>query len=270
MSCELVRNSCTWYKSFEECIADLDEQEGYKLYRAISRYSLYGEEPSFKLEDLSVGARIAWRVISPILQAARAKSCGGSKGGKAKKNNNPMGKNQHSDKSRNKHEDKHEDKHGISKIKDKGKDKIKDKSEYSTYSLGDLSTLSTTPFPTKKVGCQETVDDEVWLDQVREFGEKQGISREKCDAFFNYVYDVNLNYVTRKNPAVYEMLDGTPISNWKGAFIQHAKKSYNRDEWEKEHNCYEESRAAKRAYAMAKYGQQQTHSQRIDERRSPK
>lgn len=118
MSEELTRNSFTWYTSFEECIYELEEHEGYEMYRAISRYSLYGEEPRFDIAELSATARMAWRVIFPILRTARANSAKGKKGGRASKTNNPTGVNQYEVKQEVKQEVK----------EDKGKDKGKDKS----------------------------------------------------------------------------------------------------------------------------------------------
>lgn len=129
---EKIRKAFSFYESFEECIAELDEHEGYELYRAISRYSLYGEAPRFSVGDLSAIARMAWRVIFPILQTARTKSKNGKKGGEASKTNNPTGINQYE-------VVKQEVKQEVKQDKDKDKDKSfnKDKSLFHSHNGAD-------------------------------------------------------------------------------------------------------------------------------------
>lgn len=120
---EITRKAFSFYESFESCITDLDEREGFELYRAISRYSLYGENPRFEPDNLSPLARMAWRVIWPVIKAGREKSKNGSKGGNASKVNNPDGINQY------------EVKQKVKQDKDKDKDKSFKKNKFFSHSL---------------------------------------------------------------------------------------------------------------------------------------
>lgn len=60
------RESFTFYKSFEDGICHLSDAEQLQVYRAISRYSLFGERPV-----LDGYAGMAWAFIEPILRKAR-------------------------------------------------------------------------------------------------------------------------------------------------------------------------------------------------------
>ena len=64
-----------FYLSFEKGIQQLNDDDQLVVYRAISRYSLFGEEP--KLEGF---AAMAWSFIYPILQKSRKKFISGLKG----------------------------------------------------------------------------------------------------------------------------------------------------------------------------------------------
>ncbi len=70
----MERNSFTFYLSFEKAIEHLTDADQLLLYRAISRFSLFGEEP--KLEGF---AAMGWELIKPILVKSRAKAENGSK-----------------------------------------------------------------------------------------------------------------------------------------------------------------------------------------------
>lgn len=70
------RQSFTFYLSFEKAISNLDDANQLIVYRAISRYSLFGEEP-----EVYGLALIAWELIKPILTKSRIKSDCGKKGG---------------------------------------------------------------------------------------------------------------------------------------------------------------------------------------------
>lgn len=63
------RNSFTFYLSFEKAISRLSNKNQLLIYRAISRYSLFGEE--IKLEGIPL---TIWEIIKPTLDKSRIKS----------------------------------------------------------------------------------------------------------------------------------------------------------------------------------------------------
>jgi len=82
------------------------------------------------------------------------------------------------------------------------------------------------------------VDWKRWLNQVHEFGSKKGISPAKCDEFFDYTMKNTI--CCNDKPGVLTDKDGEELKNWKGAFMWFSETAYDRDEWEKEHGCYNE------------------------------
>lgn len=79
---DLERSSFTFYLSFEKAISRLDDNNQLIVYRAISRYSLFGEIP--RVDGF---AAIAWELIKPILDKSRIRSINGTKAkGKSKPN----------------------------------------------------------------------------------------------------------------------------------------------------------------------------------------
>lgn len=79
---DLERSSFTFYLSFEKAISRLDDNNQLIVYRAISRYSLFGEIP-----QVDGFAAIAWELIKPILDKSRIRSINGTKAkGKSKPN----------------------------------------------------------------------------------------------------------------------------------------------------------------------------------------
>lgn len=67
-------------ESYEDAINDLDPDDQLALYKAISRYALYGEEP-----ELTGIARTIWKLIRPNLDASRKRQEDGAKGGRPRK-----------------------------------------------------------------------------------------------------------------------------------------------------------------------------------------
>ncbi len=67
-------------ESFEDAINDLEPEDQLALYKAISRYALYGEEP-----ELTGIARTIWKLIRPNLDASRKRQEDGAKGGRPRK-----------------------------------------------------------------------------------------------------------------------------------------------------------------------------------------
>lgn len=72
MKTDETRNSFTFYLSFERAISNLDDKNQLIVYRSISRYSLFGEEP--QVEGLAL---VAWELIKPILEKSRILSVNG-------------------------------------------------------------------------------------------------------------------------------------------------------------------------------------------------
>ncbi|WP_290051393.1 DUF6291 domain-containing protein [uncultured Muribaculum sp.] len=218
MSEEFIRNSFTWYKSFEECIAELDEHEGYNFYRAISRYSLYGEKPEFDVARLSLGARMAWRVIFPVLRSARAKSEGGQKGGKASKTNNPTGKKQYKVKQEVKQD----------KDKDKGKDKGKDEEVLNEFTTS-LHEDHSRDFIKKRDDGTMGFDYDKFIKEANSVGHKHGFNQEDIDRFISYTTGNMCFSVDNPDGTLYDR-DGNPLKNWIGAFIRFVNSGYKRDQ----------------------------------------
>lgn len=121
---ELERSSFTFYLSFEKAISKLDDNNQLIVYRAISRYSLFGEIP-----QVDGFAAIAWELIKPILDKSRIRSINGTKAkGKSKPNlignQNAVSKNEAKTKrDRDKDRDKDRDRINIETKVSNGADK---------------------------------------------------------------------------------------------------------------------------------------------------
>ena len=61
------RQSFTFYLSFEKAISKLEDCDQLTIYRAIARYSLFGEEPA----NLTGFAQLAWDLLEPTLKKSR-------------------------------------------------------------------------------------------------------------------------------------------------------------------------------------------------------
>lgn len=80
----IQRQSFTFYLSFEKAISKLEDSDQLTIYRAIARYSLFGEEPT----NLTGFAQLAWDLLEPTLKKSRANYINGTKGGAPKGNKN--------------------------------------------------------------------------------------------------------------------------------------------------------------------------------------
>lgn len=129
------REQFTFYKSFEEAISVLPEEEQLKVYRGIVRYSLFGEDPGEMPKCLSPIGQMAWKLIFPIIRSSRIKAHSGKAGGGSSKVNNPAGNNQYSK------EDKQKDKQEDKQDKDKGKGKGKDNNILGVATPNEFSNL---------------------------------------------------------------------------------------------------------------------------------
>lgn len=72
--------SFVFYLSFYEAMEDMTDEQELTLYRAISKYALFGEEPS-----LTGVVKLAFTLIKPQLEANRKKRIDGKKGGRPSK-----------------------------------------------------------------------------------------------------------------------------------------------------------------------------------------
>lgn len=122
---ESERSSFTFYLSFEKAISKLDDNNQLIVYRAISRYSLFGEIP-----HVDGFAAIAWELIKPILDKSRIRSVNGAKAkGKSKPNlvgnQNAVSKNEAKSKlNQSKNEAKSKQYRDRDKDRDKDRDRI--------------------------------------------------------------------------------------------------------------------------------------------------
>ena len=71
-----MRNSFVFYRSFNEAMEELSENDQLVLYRAIVDYGLDSREPSFNSSYL----RMAWKLIKPQLDANWKRYNNGCKG----------------------------------------------------------------------------------------------------------------------------------------------------------------------------------------------
>lgn len=78
-----TRDYFPFFRSFEDAISDLDDANQLVLYRAITRYGLYGKEPA-----LTGLAATMWKLIYPNLRNSRKQYENGAKGGAPKGNGN--------------------------------------------------------------------------------------------------------------------------------------------------------------------------------------
>ena len=84
-----MRNSFVFYRSFEEAMEELSDNDQLTLYRSIVHYSLDKQEPSFSSSYL----RMAWKLIKPQLDANWRRYENGCKGGAPLgSRNNPNGR----------------------------------------------------------------------------------------------------------------------------------------------------------------------------------
>lgn len=78
----MERTQFTFYESFYKSLSHLTKvSEKVKVYDAICRYALYGEEP-----ELTGSPAAVFEIVKPVLTSSRNKSLSGKKGGKSKQN----------------------------------------------------------------------------------------------------------------------------------------------------------------------------------------
>ena len=65
-----------FYLSFEQVISELGEGDQLKLYKAISRYGLFGEQP----QGLTGIAAACWTLIEAVLRKSCVRADAGRKG----------------------------------------------------------------------------------------------------------------------------------------------------------------------------------------------
>jgi hypothetical protein len=77
------RENFTFFKSFSDAIEQCPEEKQLSIYRAISNFALYHQEPI--LDGI---AKLCWVLIRPILEKSWIKYNNGKHGGAPKDNNN--------------------------------------------------------------------------------------------------------------------------------------------------------------------------------------
>lgn len=149
---ELERSSFTFYLSFEKAISKLDDNNQLIVYRAISRYSLFGEIP-----QVDGFAAIAWELIKPILDKSRIRSINGTKAkGKSKPNlignQNAVSKNEAKTKLK---QSKNEAK--TKRDRDKDRDRDRDRINIEDKSSNNGADKSTRFVPPSLIDVQEYI-----------------------------------------------------------------------------------------------------------------
>lgn len=86
----MSNNSFVFYESFFEAIRLLPKEESLEAYDAICRYALYGEEP----DELLPGTEIVFTLVKPQIDANNQRRSNGEKGGRPKKTDGLLKKNQ--------------------------------------------------------------------------------------------------------------------------------------------------------------------------------
>lgn len=78
----MERTQFTFYESFYRSLSHMTKaSEKVKVYDAICRFALYGEEP-----ELSGSPAAIFEIVKPVLVSSRKKSLNGKKGGSVKQN----------------------------------------------------------------------------------------------------------------------------------------------------------------------------------------
>ena len=117
----MERNQFTFYASFFKAVTLIPRAtERCRVFEAICRYGLYGEEPNH--ERLGNSGVMAWQLIRPILESGRRKADSGRKGGESNRQAGEPKKPEQRPSNGQANPEQPE-----SKNKDKNKIKIKDK-----------------------------------------------------------------------------------------------------------------------------------------------
>ena len=78
-----MRDSLVFYRSFYESVAELSDDDRLKVYDALFKYALDGEEPSLSGAPLAI-----FKLMRPQVDANNRKYENGKKGGRPKANDN--------------------------------------------------------------------------------------------------------------------------------------------------------------------------------------
>ena len=108
----MIREAMLFYQSFDKAIDKLEDVDRLSLYRAITKYGLYGEEP-----ELDGAAGAMFELVRPQIDANNRRYQNGKKGGAPKGNQNATKNKLETTKNNQKQ----------AKEKDKEKEKDKDK-----------------------------------------------------------------------------------------------------------------------------------------------
>lgn len=168
----MKREAMLFYKSFDEAISLLPDDDQLKAYRAIIRYGLYGEDP-----DIDGVAGAIFLLAKPQIDANNRKYENGKRGGRPKKTENDAEEKQ--EKTEIKPKENLKETEAEPKEKDKEKDKVKDKK--NTAQINDIFEKVWSAYPEKKGKARVSDKDkrkiaEVGLDKML-----QAIQRYKDD-----------------------------------------------------------------------------------------
>ena len=124
----MIREAMLFYQSFDKAIDKLEDVDRLSLYRAITKYGLYGEEP-----ELDGAAGAMFELVRPQIDANNRRYQNGKKGGAPKGNQNAT---------KNKLETtKNNQKQAKEKDKEKEKDKDKDINTNSAPSRAQIELI---------------------------------------------------------------------------------------------------------------------------------
>lgn len=124
----MIREAMLFYQSFDKAIDKLEDVDRLSLYRAITKYGLYGEEP-----ELDGAAGAMFELVRPQIDANNRRYQNGKKGGAPKGNQNAT---------KNKLETtKNNQKQAKEKDKEKEKDKDKDINTISAPSRAQIELI---------------------------------------------------------------------------------------------------------------------------------
>ena len=139
----MKREAVLFYKSFDEAISLLPDEDQLETYRAIIRYGLYGEEP-----DIDGVSGAIFLLAKPQIDANNRKYENGLRGGRPRKSEDEADKNQ--DETKEKPIENQDETKEKPKEKDKEKDKDNDNVNIKTAQINEIFEAVWKAYPEKK------------------------------------------------------------------------------------------------------------------------
>jgi len=148
-----------FYKSFDEAISMLSDDEQLRAYRAIIKYGLYGEEP-----ELEGVAGAVFLLAKPQIDANNRRYENGKRGGRPKKTDGEADDNQSKTEIKpNENQNKTERK---PKEKEKEKEKDKEKDNNNIVQVEDVFEVVWKAYPEKKGKGRVSLADKKRIAQI--------------------------------------------------------------------------------------------------------